>query len=247
LRVVHPTEHDAERAFADIFVEQILAEARWAKSERHAQRSEITRTELRAERDDLLKLLVDVERKLRTLSPDVDRLLGADADPLGVADAIKVLLTRVDRAASDPDPRTPASPEKARAVMLELTIRILRVLRRFAVRSSGSGSAYFEEYTPDATRIIKAIGDDMGLVRALLTWRDVVIKALRYLDLADKQLLVGLIGRCDREGAFVPAADPYGFLKKTTGLPAEIDEKRCATLLQQLLSEGSIFRRKPTT
>jgi hypothetical protein len=179
LQILHPgDEKAAERAFADIFVEQVLASARWAKSALHAQQAESTRTELRAERDDLLKQLRTTEQKLRTLSPDLDRLLGADADPLGLADATKALLLNVEQAGERVGtlPRALKLRDKEHDVAVEMAIRVLRVTERWGVEPAATS----DEYAPDgsvAVQIVKAIGDDIGVVLSVSTWRDTISKA----------------------------------------------------------------------
>lgn len=168
---------------ADDFVDQVLSEAWWAKSELHRQRFDTTRAEVRAEQADLLKVLQVCERKLRNLSPDVDRLLGVDADPRGCADQIALLIEHAARAGQAIEGLEKARKpnEKRHDVAIEMSLRVLRVLQQFGIRAAATGDSYFG-YTSDAVKILKLIGDDIGIVRDELTWRDTIIKAKQQAD-----------------------------------------------------------------
>jgi hypothetical protein len=163
---------------ADAFVEEILSEAWWAKSALHVQEYEITKAEVRAEHVDLLKSLRAIEYKLRNLSPDLDRLLGIDADPLGCADQIALMAQHVITASADVARLSKAKKpvEKQHDIAVELAIRVLRVLQVYGIPAAATGDAYFA-YTSNAVKILKLIGDDLGIKRDQLTWRDTIIKA----------------------------------------------------------------------
>ncbi len=170
--------YPGEQAEADSFVAHILSEARWAKSELHWQGFDCTKAEIRAEHGDLLRQLTDAHNKLQNLSPDFDRLLGSDADPLGCADKIKELVVHVERARQRIDelPRARSPAEKQHAVALELAVRVLRALKDYGIAPAATGNAYYE-YTSDAVQILKAIGDDISLCLSALTWRDIIVEA----------------------------------------------------------------------
>lgn len=163
---------------ADNFVAHILSEAWWAKSELHWQALEGTKAELRAERDDLLKRVSELEVRLRNLSPDLDRLLGVNADPLGCADRLSELARNIGLAGSAINhlPKAKRNDEKQHSVAVELAIRVLGVLKEYGIRAAATGDSYFG-YTSDAVEILKLLGDDIGLVRDELTWRDIISKA----------------------------------------------------------------------
>ena len=181
---------------ADVFVSNILAEAWWAKSELHWQSFDLTKPEIRAEHADLLKVLKVAQSKVRSLSPDFDRLLGIDADPRGCADEISRLISRVEHAGdmlnSQPDARRTA--EKHHEVAIGMAVRILCALMTYKIKPSGTASSYLPmaditeirggkkgdeatRYVSDAVLILKAVGDDLGLVLAESTWRDIIIEA----------------------------------------------------------------------
>jgi hypothetical protein len=163
---------------ADDFVSRVLAEAQWAISELHWHQFVSTKQEIRAEQADLLKSLHDLHHKLRSLSPDFERLMAIDADPLGCADDIKELIRHVECVAPliDKVPSAKKQDEKQHRVMVEMSIRVLRVLKDFGIEPAVTGDNYFG-YTSDAVKILKVIGDDIGLVKAPLTWRDTISEA----------------------------------------------------------------------
>lgn len=168
---------------ADNFVTQILAEAEWAIAELHWQGLDISKPEIRAEQQDLLRLLNLAHDKLRNLSPDFDRLLGVDADPLGCADQIQRLILHVEhsgqRIESQPDRKRPA--EKQHYVAVEMAIRVLLVLKQYGISLAVTCDVDLG-YTSDAVLILKAIGDDISLVRSKVTWRDIVMEAKKGIE-----------------------------------------------------------------
>lgn len=192
----------------DVFIESILVEVRFAISELHAYTYDITKEELLAEHKNIVKVLKTTQRdkksfykvleslqyKLKSLSPDLNRLI--DTDPLAITDEIeKILLDR----ATDPSlcqekirglidslkatklkinrlsvmPRLVA---KRHAVAVEMTIRILRILKSYKIKTSSHCDTTFD-YASKAVLILKDIGDDIGLVIEKITWRDIIQEA----------------------------------------------------------------------
>ena len=89
-RVAHP---------ADNIVFQLLGAAYPLKVKLYRHKNfALTKGEMLAEHADFLKSLQTTQKKLRTLSPELDRLLGNHADPLGIADLMDDLIGRVKRA-----------------------------------------------------------------------------------------------------------------------------------------------------
>jgi hypothetical protein len=163
---------------ADTFVSHILNEAWWAKSELHWLFFEGTKAELRAEHNDLLSRVTELENRMRNISSDFDRLLGNDADPLGCAEKLAELARNIERAgnAIGSMPRAKRPDEKQHYVAVELAIRVLNTLKGYGIKPAATGDAYFG-YTSDAIRILKLIADDIKLILDELTWRDIVIEA----------------------------------------------------------------------
>lgn len=180
---------------ADAFANHILAETWWAKDELHRlKKFDCTKAELRAECDKLLELLCEARDKLRSLSPDFDRLLGIEADPLGCADKIDALIGPVESAGCliDAQPQEPKTADKQYDVAVELAVRVLRVLVSYGIAPAATAGIqqrmvditqavsveqHEAHYQSKAVEILKAIGADMGLVRAETTWRDIICTA----------------------------------------------------------------------
>jgi hypothetical protein len=165
---------------ADEFVNVILAEASWAMDELYWDRFTSTKQELRAVQADLLSVLKAARDKLLNLAPDFDRLLETDADPLGCADKLTKLIARIDGAGSAIDnlPTRRKLRVRQHGIAVEMTIRILRVLRGYGIKPSATANRDLDRQS-DAVRILKAIGDDMGLTLSASTWRDMIIEAKR--------------------------------------------------------------------
>lgn len=196
LRGYHPgpdTESDPTFGHpADTFVEHVLAEAWWAKAQMHWLKFDCTKPELRKEQTDLLRLLKKTRSNLQSLSPDFDRLLGIDADPLGCADKLGNLIKRVESAGRliDKLPKAPKIAEKRHVVAVEMAVRILHVLKdHYGIAPAATAGNYLRmvditqaesetsAYVSNAVKILKMVGDDIGLVRAETTWRDIICEA----------------------------------------------------------------------
>lgn len=148
---------------ADNFVEAVLAEARYAIREMREANFSVTKHEMVAELRDLrksLKTASGLPGKLRTLSPEVDVLLGADADPLGLADhidnltedqldkyrvAVSDLLGRVIKAEQSVQMTVPDKKKLTGAIhsiAIEMAIRVLRVLNQYGIAASATAGKY---------------------------------------------------------------------------------------------------------
>jgi hypothetical protein len=163
----------------DSFVEHVLAEAWWAKSELYWLSFEVTKAEMRTEVSDLLKRASELEVRLRSISPDVDRLLSINADPLGCADKLRELARSIElaEAAIDRLPQAKRDQQKERRVAVELAVRIIEVLISYKLNVSTTYTADFDGYTSDVVRILKMLGDDLQITRDESTWLDIIIEA----------------------------------------------------------------------
>lgn len=160
------------------FIGALLVEARWASEELEWQRLDSTKAELRAVQSDLFQLLEDAHDKLRNLPADFERLLSMEADPLGCADKIGELMEYVEAVAPAIDKLPPRERPaiKQHKVAVEMTVRVMRVLQDYGIKVSASGDTTFG-YTSEAIQILKALGDEISLVRDPITWRDILIEA----------------------------------------------------------------------
>lgn len=166
---------------ADNFVEYILTEAHFAIDRLVEWRHSLTKPDIQAEKKDLLKTLKNAREKLRSLSLDLDSNLSVDADPLGCADSIDQLIAHIEAA----DKRTHATaPWRSRylavqrALALEMTVRVLRVLTEYGTSTAATWNDARQHGSP-AVEILRTIGDDIGLRMTGTTWRDYVAEAKR--------------------------------------------------------------------
>lgn len=66
--------------------------------------------------------------------------------------------------------------EKQSDVAVELTVRVLRVLNMYGIPASATANPDVESYSV-AVKVLKDIGDAVGLHNKLVTWRGIIIKA----------------------------------------------------------------------
>jgi hypothetical protein len=181
---------------ADNFVNEILAEARWAVSELFHLQRESRKGEMRAECANLLSSLKAlkrdwskfeaVEHKLRNISFDFDRLLPFEADPLNLLDHIGNDPQVVDEMIShikatipliEKLPKSQRPDEKQHSIAVEMAVLVLRILKNYCIAPSEYASADHEDYESDAVKILRLLGNDIGLRFAPTTWRDIIGEA----------------------------------------------------------------------
>lgn len=170
-RVAHP---------ADEIVFQLLGAAYPLKVKLYRHKNfSLTKGEMLAEHADFLKSLRTVQKKLRSLSPELDRLLGNHADPLGIADLMDDLIARVERATS----LVKRHPDLERdrvfnsRVARELVHAVLDIFDAnnltIAARVGSAGGASLLIST------VKCIGDAMKLALDDKTWKRNVLVVRR--------------------------------------------------------------------
>lgn len=179
---------------ADNFVEQVLGAAGNAAADMMWQEFNVTKQELRAEQKDVLKSLNATQNKLRKLSPPFRWLLEDGAAPLRVADSLDAIIRQIEATAlgigSLPIKR--GSDAERHDIAIEMAFRVLHVLKDNDIEISATCGSYnklndittknyngtdVSQYISDAVKILKAIGDDIGLGLANTTWRDIIIEA----------------------------------------------------------------------
>ncbi|MFC4160407.1 hypothetical protein [Chitinimonas lacunae] len=164
---------------ADEFVNYLLSQAYKAIPHLDTAKRALVKQDIKAELQDLLDTLTEAQQKLRKLSTDVDRLLGVEADPLGCADKLGELIPYVlqGQQAVAQLPRRPRYDQMQHAIAVELAIDVLRAARHYGIRASATFDNIYHEYASPAVQILKAIGDDIGLVLDEYTWRDIILEA----------------------------------------------------------------------
>lgn len=163
---------------ADGFANAMLSEAESAISMILGLRLRLTNEELRAERTDVLIALTKAEYCLSNLSHDFDIMLGVDADVRGCRDKLRELIPRVEgadaaiRRLSRAKRLTEAQAEAAVA----MAIGVLRIWKGHGGSTGATADVSFDR-TSDAVKILKILGDGLGLCLAEKTWVTSIGKA----------------------------------------------------------------------
>lgn len=141
----------------------------------HWQQFETTKAELREEQRRLQRVLKSARNKLHAASPSLRSLLGDDVNVLVAANAIEDLLSRlesvVDRIEALPQKKPMGMKGDKSPIAREMTLRVLRVLKSYGIRPAATSDPDLR-YDSPAVKILKLIGDDIGLRLAATTWRD---------------------------------------------------------------------------
>jgi hypothetical protein len=134
-----------------------------------------TNEELRAEHEDLLKTLNAAATKLGTVSHDLDILFGVDADLHGVRDAILKLIPYIEGGSAKIDqlPRARKMKDVQSRAAAEMALRCLRVMKGEGIKIAATADTYAGRAS-SAVRILKILGDELGLCLDESVWKRVV-------------------------------------------------------------------------
>lgn len=171
--VTEPFGHPAE-AWANA----LLSDAYGAVSAMLSLRRRLSNEELRAERQDLLNVLNRAVDRLGTVSRDLDVLFGIDADVLGTRDKLQELLPFIEAAESRIAdlPRAMNKKDAESAAALEMAIRCLRTFQGEGGKISGTVHMDMD-YISTAVKMLKILGDELGLELNETTWKAVIARA----------------------------------------------------------------------
>jgi hypothetical protein len=141
-----------------------------------ASRLSLTKQDIQAECDSVSATLQQARDKLLGLSPDFDNLLGVNADPIGCADALSDMLQRVEDASRLIAllPSKPKPNKTQHVIAVEMATRVLSVAKANGMKISGSGGTHYGGTSSEAAKLLKKIGDEVGLSMAPLTWRNII-------------------------------------------------------------------------
>jgi hypothetical protein len=110
-------------------------------------------------------------------------LLGTAAAPLECAETIEGVTNNLREGGRSLE-RYAGKPKRhqhERTIAEELAIRVLRIAKDCGVHVSGRGTDAYEDYG-DAPKLLKIAGAEAGIKLELITWRDVVLRAMRNAD-----------------------------------------------------------------
>ncbi len=231
------SKHQGDAEYVSLIVEALVTEARYMLDELQWQVLDITKGELQAEHKNLTKVVNSVRNKitnlrkpksilnksisevceglsvvsdrLKNLSPEYDRKLGVDDDPLKYSDEIMVLANRfqvvetndslemlmcnalqslnqlsdvlsgIDQTIAGLEAK-PKVSDLQHDIAIETVIRVMNVLELFDIESSAT---FHEGYDDGAliVQVIDLIGKDMRCNRSPITWRNIIIKAKKQM------------------------------------------------------------------
>jgi hypothetical protein len=140
--------------------------------------------EIQAEYGDLDKTLKAASAKLRSVSAELDRLLGKDADVLGVANSLDALLVIIQRASLSvkmaPGRKTGRVFDNQVALQLIVALAEVCLAHGLPISASAQGGR-----ASQFIRATKLIADAMGLVLSEKTWTNIASQAGRRQRRAD--------------------------------------------------------------
>lgn len=165
---------------ADIFVNEVLNASNWAASMIFNMQEDISAQELRVEYTDLLKALKTTEKKLRAISPDLDRLISADAEPQPLADQIQQMVDYLKAAKPlvDKMPRAKRPEQKKGPIAVDMTEKILSVIKGYDIQLTGEWMPGVRGKKMQIIKILKMVGDEIGLKLKQEAWRKLVQKVM---------------------------------------------------------------------
>lgn len=140
----------------------------------------VSREDARAELHRVARQLREAEEMLRTLSPEVDVLLGVEADPLGCADEIRAMVERFRRAevAHATLYAGTSNAEHERRLALDVCIQVAGVLRDHGIEVSATAVVDLQQQSV-AVACCAAVGELSGIPRSPATWRDLLADVRR--------------------------------------------------------------------
>lgn len=167
---------------ADDFVNKLLAASNWAASMIHHMQEDINNETLKAEYADLLKTLEDAEKKLRTISPALDRLISAAAEPENLADQIQEMIGYIVpvKPRVDNMPRAMRPEQKKIPFAKEMVVLVFEVLDEYGIKPIASEGADGDNNMANAIKILAAIGREIGLSYDPQTWRRHIEEAILH-------------------------------------------------------------------
>lgn len=163
----------------EMFEQSLVSVAQWAAAAKLDDKDAVTKEDARAELVKLKSHLEDTERMLRSLSPEVDLLLGASAAPLNCADNIATLLVQIQSAEVklERDFNGASISERERRIALELCYKVVGAFEEYGHPVSATAVADLAKESP-AVAALCAVGNAANLVRSPVTWRDLLAETL---------------------------------------------------------------------
>jgi hypothetical protein len=183
VRDVTPTLKVALEDFklGDEFVQYVLAVARDMLADIAYARMEHPKDDLQAEHAQTFSTLKAASEKLRNLSLGYVRLFPPGTDTAGLADSIDQLVSNEAAIATAIQNAVtmPRAVQSQQAIAIEMVVRVLGIAQEFGIKPTATYDPTFPNIISDAVRLVKIVGDEIGIVRGEVTWRKIIIDAKR--------------------------------------------------------------------
>lgn len=168
---------------ADQWANSLLSHAESAASTMLWHHRRCTNAELYAEQADVWAVLKKAENCLSNLSHDFDVMLGVDADVLGCRDKLRDIIPRVEaaKAAIAKLPRASKPADAQADACVEMAIRVLGTWKECGGSMAATADTDVGRVS-DAVKILKILGDGLGLRLAERTWVTRITEAKRQMS-----------------------------------------------------------------
>ena len=181
LRALWPYGGEASEAWghpSEVFVQSLADVVLGIRALRQQDRLAVTREDARIELAKVAQQLREAEQMLRTMSPAVDVLLGVEADPLGCAETVGVLLGRIERAEAEHALMFSglSVAEADRRLAHEVCVQVAGVLLDHGIEVAATAQVDTGGVSIAVTACA-VVGELSGIVRSPATWRDLIAEA----------------------------------------------------------------------
>jgi hypothetical protein len=168
--LIERLQRDGHTDSAD-WVGYLVGEARTLNDWLIEREEHTTREELKLEQSDIVTAVASLSDKLRHLSPDFNRLLAVDAQPLFIADE----LDRLHQQLQDIDTTIQGRKPKKSFYLIEFTVRVVQLLDGFNIPVTSTLKGDISDSL--AIDLLGALGRAAGADIEDATWRDYLTQA----------------------------------------------------------------------
>lgn len=154
------------------FAENIISILQDATDDICAMELDINKSEIETEANQILKALLNTQKKLSSISLDLENLLEIDSNHLESLDSIKTLIPFFEQAILKTKnlPIKAKPSDRKRKILEEMVYRILCIFEDFDIPFSSIGNSYDLNYS-ESIRFMKDLGDSIGIDYSLDTWK----------------------------------------------------------------------------
>ena len=168
-----PFEHPA-----DTWATELLNVAHDAISDMQSRWRRLTNEQLRKEQADVLKRLKKADECLSNLSDDLANIVGRNVDVVGCSEEIRKLIPGIEAASAKIAKLAKAKRKQdvENVAAIYMAVRILPMLMRDGITASATVNESYGRIS-NAIKILKFIGDALGIKLGEETWKKVILEA----------------------------------------------------------------------